>query len=386
MVKKYVSILEITNLLKPELMKRQVTIPISFPSYDTIQRMRVKGDYTLFEIQEAKEEREETKTDLPADHPLYQLRQELTKQKEGTENLKDIRIVKELAEIGFIESAYYSGTGSHARGDWMTGYEMPYILETEYIRQSDFPFDETELAFIDQMAVLYVFECQKLFDKNFGERLPMEFLEAESHIYELDIEKEPEKVGSIMQDLYKNCKPMEISYASYWGKFQGKWCVVPKSSIDLLHGCNILCDGSSRRHINKSLALLSLGLPLFLAFFLLEMGTEEFSSITYRDISEWKETLPVILVSDANETQNHHYSSFLYGFYSIFYQGVVVEGEEESFFEKVFVHMKKKMEKAAENNIVVLSTRESRLLESGEFKKASIFLENETLNWDEAEV
>lgn len=266
---------------------------------------------------------------------------------------------------------------------------MPYLVETELFRTSDFGFVEEELDCLEQVALLQVFNW-------FGTRPTYhamttqlyEELEAKEKLWFEEAEGELDIQG-ILRNAYKKFEPMERSYTSYQTKHYRSWYAAPVSSWDALDTLKTLYGpkGSSvYRWVVAGHTLLFL--PLLITFHLMERETEAFQSFTWSDYNEYRDGLPNPLSSGIAYREQFEITepgtNFSYGNVPAYYttEADRYETDDKLFAAKVLDHIFHKMrELAVDRNVTTVSTDNLDPLQNEELVRVNMLLNKPKLNW-----
>lgn len=266
---------------------------------------------------------------------------------------------------------------------------MPYLVETELFRTSDFGFGEEELDCLEQVALLQVFNW-------FGTRSTYhamttqlyEELEAKEKLWFEEAEGELDIQG-ILRNAYKKFEPMERSYTSYQTKHYRSWYAAPVSSWDALDTLKTLYGpkGSSvYRWVVAGHTLLFL--PLLITFHLMERETDTFQSFTWSDYNEYRDGLPNPLSSGIAYREQFEITepgtNFSYGNVSAYYttEADRYEIDDKLFAAKVLDHIFHKMrELAVDRNVTTVSTDNLDPLQNEELVRINMLLNKSKLNW-----
>lgn len=266
---------------------------------------------------------------------------------------------------------------------------MPYLVETELFRTSDFGFGEEELDCLEQMALLQVFNW-------FGTRSTYhamttrlyEELEAKEKLWFEEAEGELDIQG-ILRNAYKKFEPMERSYTSYQTKHYRSWYAAPVSSWDALDTLKTLYGpkgSSAYGWIVAGHTLLFL--PLLITFHLMERETETFQSFTWSDYNEYRDGLPNLLSSGIAYREQFEITepgtNFSYGNVTAYYTTEAGRYEEDDklFVTKVLDHIFHKMrELAVDRNVTTVSTDNLGPLQNEELVRVNMLLNKSKLNW-----
>lgn len=266
---------------------------------------------------------------------------------------------------------------------------MPYLVETELFRTSDFGFGEEELDCLEQVALLQVFNW-------FGTRSTYhamttqlyEELEAKEKLWFEEAEGELDIQG-ILRNAYKKFEPMECSYTSYQTKHYRSWYAAPVSSWDALDTLKTLYGpkGSSVYRwtvVGHTL----LFLPLLITFHLMERETETFQSFTWSDYNEYRDGLPNPLSSGIAYREQFEITepgtNFSYGNVVTYYttEADRYETDDKLFAAKVLDHIFHKMrELAVDRNVTTVSTDNLGPLQNEELVRVNMLLNKSKLNW-----
>ena len=266
---------------------------------------------------------------------------------------------------------------------------MPYLVETELFRTSDFGFGEEELDCLEQVALLHVFNW-------FGTRSTYhamttqlyEELEANEKLWFEEAEGELDIQG-ILRNAYKKFEPMERSYTSYQTKHYRSWYAAPVSSWDALDTLKTLYGpkGSSvYRWVVAGHTLLFL--PLLITFHLMERETDTFQSFTWSDYNEYRDGLPNLLSSGIAYREQFEITepgtNFSYGNVVAYYatEADRYEVDDKLFAAKVLDHIFHKMrELAVDRNVTTVSTDNLGPLQNEELVRVNMLLNKSKLNW-----
>ena len=270
---------------------------------------------------------------------------------------------------------------------------MPYLVETELFRTSDFGFGEEELDCLEQVALLHVFNW-------FGTRSTYhtmttrlyEELEAKEKLWFEEAEGELDLQG-ILRNAYKKFKPMERSYTSYQTKHYRSWYAAPVSSWDALDTLKTLYGpkgSSAYRWVVAGHTLLFL--PLLITFHLMERETETFQSFTWSDYNEYREGLPDLLSSGIAYREQFEITepgtNFSYGNVTAYYttEADRYEIDDKLFAAKVLDHIFHKVrELAVDRNVTTVSTDNLGPLQNKELVRVNMLLNKSKLNWTKEE-
>lgn len=270
---------------------------------------------------------------------------------------------------------------------------MPYLVETELFRTSDFGFGEEELDCLEQVALLHVFNW-------FGTRSTYhamttrlyEELEAKEKLWFEEAEGELDIQG-ILRNAYKKFEPMERSYTSYQTKHYRSWYAAPVSSWDALDTLKTLYGpkgSSAYRWVVAGHTLLFL--PLLITFHLMERETETFQSFTWSDYNEYRDGLPDLLSSGIAYREQLKITepgtNFSYGNVTAYYttEADRYEIDDKLFAAKVLDHIFHKMrELAVDRNVTTVSTDNLGPLQNEELVRVNMLLNKSKLNWTKEE-
>lgn len=270
---------------------------------------------------------------------------------------------------------------------------MPYLVETELFRTSDFGFGEEELDCLEQVALLHVFNW-------FGTRSTYhtmttrlyEELEAKEKLWFEEAEGELDIQG-ILRNAYKKFEPMERSYTSYQTKHYRSWYAAPVSSWDALDTLKTLYGpkgSSAYRWVVAGHTLLFL--PLLITFHLMERETETFQSFTWSDYNEYREGLPDLLSSGIAYREQFEITepgtNFSYGNVTAYYttEADRYEIDDKLFAAKVLDHIFHKVrELAVDRNVTTVSTDNLGPLQNKELVRVNMLLNKSKLNWTKEE-
>ena len=270
---------------------------------------------------------------------------------------------------------------------------MPYLVETELFRISDFGFGEEELDCLEQMALLHVFNW-------FGTRstyYPMitrlyEELEAEGKLWFEETEGELDIQG-ILRKAYKKFEPMERSYTSYQNKHRGSWYAAPVSSWDALDTLKTIYGQKGLPSYEWVVAGHTLlFLPLLITFHLMERETKTFQSFTWSDYNEYRGGLPNLLSSGIAYREQFGITdpgtNFSYG--NVVAHDTIgadrYQADDKLFAAKVLGHIFHKMQElAVDRNVTTVSTDNLDLLRKEELVRVNLLLNKTRLDWTKEE-
>ena len=266
---------------------------------------------------------------------------------------------------------------------------MPYLVETELFRTSDFGFGEEELDCLEQVALLHVFNW-------FGTRSTYhtmttrlyEELEAKEKLWFEEAEGELD-IQRILRNAYKKFEPMERSYTSYQTKHYHSWYAAPVSSWDALDTLKTLYGPKGLSVYNWVVAGHTLlFLPLLITFHLMERETETFQSFTWSDYNEYRDGLPNLLSSGIAYREQFEITepetNFSYGNVTAYYttEANRYEIDDKLFAAKVLDHIFHKMrELAVDRNVTTVSTDNLDPLQNEELVRVNMLLNKSKLNW-----
>lgn len=270
---------------------------------------------------------------------------------------------------------------------------MPYLVETELFRTSDFGFGEEELDCLEQVALLHVFNW-------FGTRSTYhamttqlyEELEAKEKLWFEEAEGELDIQG-ILRNAYKKFEPMERSYTSYQTKHYRSWYAAPVSSWDALDTLKTLYGPKGSSVYRWTVAGHTLlFLPLLITFHLMERETETFQSFTWSDYNEYRDGLPNPLSSGIAYREQFETTepgtNFSYGNVPAYYttEADRYEIDDKLFAAKVLDHIFHKMrELAVDRNVTTVSTDNLGPLQNKELVRVNMLLNKSKLNWTKEE-
>lgn len=266
---------------------------------------------------------------------------------------------------------------------------MPYLVETELFRTSDFGFGEEELDCLEQMALLHVFNWFDTQSTYYSMITRLyEELEAEGKLWFEETEGELDIQG-ILRKAYKKFKPMERSYTSYQTKHYRSWYAAPVSSWDALDTLKTLYGPKGSSAYGWVVAGHTLlFLPLLITFHLMERETKTFQSFTWSDYNEYREGLPNLLSSGIAYREQFEITepgtNFSYGNVTAYYttEADRYEIDDKLFAAKVLDHIFHKMrELAVDRNVTTVSTDNLGPLQNKELVRVNMLLNKSKLNW-----
>lgn len=413
MVKKYVSVLELMGEVITYLNEKEHTVQQPYlPDYHSI---RSKNGPPFF-IQDIVKRQPDWQEPISA-HPLDRIAEQLrTKRSQETAPAEDQEeaLPEALSAVLTEDEENRSKTDigkSPLRAGTQYGIqqlrilrnvypnmepgqdmEVPYLLEYEYLKNSDFSLTDTEWKCVHQMMLFqllawYQQQTNYVTGHAITQNMFLE-LEAAGRVYHLDIEEHPEVVETLVKRAYKQYHPMETSYSSYVQKHFNRWYAAPKSSLDALE---ILEKnyGNAEKRVDEQLyeAMFLLHLPMIMVFSVLEQGTKKYKAYTYHDYYQYKKRIPDYIWRESSMDEVQIESlGFSYGYANV----SCISFEEKAdkhLIRKVMNHIFAKMKTlAADKNICTISVLSLGLLENDELEKASVLLNNHRLDWSQEEV
>lgn len=159
---------------------------------------------------------------------------------------------------------------------------VPYILETEFLKHSDFPITETELNMLDQLLTIEIFLLGFISDEvdNYSTAL-IEELTKKGMIYDLSLNEDGDTnktvVDLLMKKIYDGFEPLKISSNAYLKKIgQLHEMILPQSSLEALAMIDKAYPDQDSTYLRNLVNATYLTyMPLIMVYHLLELDTEE---------------------------------------------------------------------------------------------------------------
>ena len=381
MVKQYISVLDLLNERSKQLKTKNARIEEAFPMEMYIRQYR---NMPLFMIQ-AKQ--------LP----------------DSEEQIQRVMCRSEIPNL--------------IRGE---SYDIPYLLELEYIKQAGLGLQKAQLDMLNQLFLLLVLNWaaqigthHRIFQEPDAIYLK---LEESRKIKSIDgtTKEGQKKIKDLVEEVYHTkFEPLEISSIAYQKKHLRGWGAYPRSTKDAFQILALVYaleneslmdwqDLSKEAYLGQTL----LFAPLMLVFYLLEKKQKAYRKISWGEYQMWKDGLPDYLDPDKYRKNNHRpewtlftdgisktpkkgdgepLRTFSYGYVNYRMGNEVPNNDDQYFllwlFDMIFETMR---EQGVVNNVTQISVRRlDQYIKDPEkmtgMGRVSIRLDQESLDWGSKE-
>lgn len=282
--------------------------------------------------------------------------------------------------------------GSFYRGDT---YQLPYPIELEYVKQSDYTFSDTDWERLHHLFILQYFQWftykgitgNTLLTENIFNEI-LEEDEKSSYLFTLEEPITTKKIETILKPIYEETEvfvplqPIEHSAR----KHGSRWYAAPTSSVDVLNILSI-CYRDNNGNVPYTETMTGhacLLMPMFLVFSLLERETESFQAIDWNRYSAYKSLLLDCLSMDAPLQTEHNENEFHYGYVNVNSRGI--NPVDINFIKRILQQYFNRMkELAVDLNIATIPTTNMSVFARIQADKCHVLLNAFTLKWDEEE-
>lgn len=336
----------------------------------------------------------------------------------------------EATDNGYERIIFCHDIGNLERGSRLL---VPYPLELEYLRTSDYSFSDADLEKLHQLMLLHYLQWLAMHRSMYGrpqylfdEALFLSELEAKrveqnrSTTNESDDTedtndvKEPddtEDTNDVEEPEYKPLpylitgedvpasewvetklraryqaglyEPLGYSTARYARKHTNSYYAAPWSSIDALHIINTAYEGSQYAGTKTSHMLLFL--PMFVTLSLLERETKTFQSIDWNAYTNYKEEVDPLFSTEQN-WEAPDIGRFSYGYFSSYDRFEFDVAGDLLFVNRIVSQYFRKMkELTVDQNIAIISFRDPAVFKYLEMERCYVLLNEDTLTWNEEE-
>lgn len=279
---------------------------------------------------------------------------------------------------------------------------VPYPLELEYLRTSDYSFSDSDLEKLHQLMLLQYFQWLAMQDalvvrssQSWDENTFLTYLEREQKKVDASAEKgeclpylitgedEPtmEWIEAELEKRYQARDTYAMKYSRPWyaKKHQTMWYAAPISSVDALNIIRIAYEDTIYR--GTMVAHMLLFLPMFVTFSLLERKTPEFQSINWSRYQEYQRLANTMFtcLQEDNATEEERFS------YGCMDPASRWEIPGDSLFINRILnkYFRKMKELAVDKNISIISIMDTHAFKVLEADKCQVLLNADTLTWDE---
>lgn len=298
---------------------------------------------------------------------------------------------------GQTKNGYETVTLQRTIGSFYHGhtYRLPYPIELEYLKQSDYTLSDTDWERLHHLFILQYFQwfaykgisANLLLTENiFTEALAEEGVD--SYIFTVEEPITENKIETILRPIYEETEifePLRVNMSSA-RKHGTRWYAAPISSIDvlcILSKCYADNNGNTP-YTETMTAHACLLMPMFLVFSLLERETENFQTIDWNRYTTYKSFLPELFSIETPLSHEPEGSLFHYG-----YMGVNSRGANPvdiNFVKRIVSQYFDKMkELAVDLNIATIETKNMLVFERIQADKCNVLLNADTLKWGEEE-
>lgn len=280
--------------------------------------------------------------------------------------------------------------GSFYRGNT---YQLPYPIELEYLKQSDYIFSDTDWERLHHLFILQYFQwfTYKGITGNIlsTENIFNEILEEDeksSYLFTLEEPITTKKIETILKPIYEETEvfvPLQMTMSSA-RKHGSRWYAAPTSSVDVLNILSICYrdNNGNTPYTETMTGHACLLMPMFLVFSLLERETERFRAIDWNRYSACKSLLLDCLSLDAPLQNESVGSEFHYGYVNANSRGT--NPADINFIKRILQQYFDKMkELAVDLNIATIPTRSMSIFASIQANKCNVLLNTDTLKWEE---
>lgn len=385
MTKKYISLLRLLVDVR-DMVGMHNGINIYMPGYQDVERQFGVRPFSITDKQ-----LEAQKKDKEQKHALDIIREQITAQErtekgideEEKENPWVMEIQMQRNVPGF--------RNVHPSLVLEQRFLLPYFLEYDYLKSSDFQLGEDEWEMVHQMMVANVGTWLHAAEDLGIEGLTcMEKLEHAGYIYEVDTEKDPEFVERTLKEIYTSYfTPFETSFSRYRKNQIGKWMVASVSSKDILETMGFKVDSNWDQMTDEMpvrncvyyCGIFLLHLPYFMTFSLLERETKTFKEYDYLKYKRYCRLVPSWLKNEEQDTEEYHL--FSYGYVSTGFTPHADEYRDSNVLAKIIYQVLQAMKSlAADQNITTISIENEKMLANEDMTKAIILLNAKNLSWE----
>lgn len=421
MLKTYVSIVDLlSDIIKYTDDCQNTGIPINFIDEGPIFEVTTELVPSLDKTETAVNERPPIQNTKKSPHPLDMLRESM-QEKSETEDVNNASNTQEQNNNTTSVVRYIDPTKRFLRTirgprslvqiktDDQGEVALPYILEIEYLKHSDFGFTAAELAVMDQLFALYIrewvcitkvielvyetgqTEIELFTDIVTGNRSVamvdlMEVLKENGKLINMDLN--PDTMGQmhqIIRKAYQNFKIFEETTSAFKKNMPSVDYGFAKSSIDAFK----IINTRTKSRLDK-VGTSILYMPIIAVFHLLECTTSIVKAFTLDDYQKYKALIDAELFGthrirnteenvvdqsfDISNSFRFYDMGFSFGYYN---QGRSIEGDQR-LVSKIIQQICNRLEKIASENLSIISVDDIRQIRKGQYQ---ILLNANTLTW-----
>lgn len=198
-------------------------------------------------------------------------------------------------------------------------YDMPYLLELEYIKQAGLSLQKAQLDLLNQLFLLTVLTWAAQMGSYYRRLEEMDAiyskLEERGKVKSIDgMTKEGQKeIRDLVEEVYHTkFEPLEVSSIAYQKKHLRGWGAYPRSTKDAFQILNLVYDLENESLTNWQdlskeayLGQTLLFAPFMLVFYLLEKKQKAYRKISWGEYQMWKDGLPDYLDPDKYRKNRH---------------------------------------------------------------------------------